>query len=103
MDDPKVKFAVVLKQCLEQNSMTAKQLSSLINVGESTISQWLSSGATPNDPNVYLRCSKIFNKSVHFMIWGEEELSGEEAAVREKFREVVAGRFELILRPLKDE
>ncbi len=37
------------------------------------------------------------------MIWGEEELSGEEAAVREKFREVVAGRFELILRPLKDE
>ena len=101
MEEPKIKFASVLKEFMTKNELTGKQLASLINVPESTISTWLNSGSAPQNINAVRACARVFNTTLYFMIYGESELDAEQAEIKSKFREIVAGKFELVLRPLE--
>lgn len=101
MDDPKIVFGQVLRDLLTKNDMTAKQLSSLIKVSESAVSDWIKEKSVPSDVNAIMRCARVFGVTLHFMVYGEDELNEEGRAIKGKFDEIIAGQFELVLRPLK--
>ncbi|MBF0313348.1 MAG: helix-turn-helix transcriptional regulator [Oligoflexia bacterium] len=101
-----VKFSETLKTMLKKHEMSGKMIASLLGVSEGSVSSWLSGTATPSDINVYKRCARIFSISLHEMIYGIPEVSDGQLEVRKKIEDVAnalsAGRFELIIRPIRE-
>ncbi|MBF0363245.1 MAG: helix-turn-helix transcriptional regulator [Oligoflexia bacterium] len=101
MSDPKLKFNEVLKTLMEKHELTQKQLSSMVGIPESNLSTYLS-GSFPQDPLVIYKCARVFSVSYFYILFGEEELTEEQQKIKQQVGELTAGKFELILRPIKE-
>ncbi len=65
------KLPEILYKLLAEHHMTQQQLADTLVCGQNTIYRWLKTGTTPTLDSV-MRMSEIFNVSIDYLVYGED-------------------------------
>lgn len=89
-----------LLQLLRDSDWTAAQLSRKSGVSKQVLSQWLN-GASPKNIDQIKAVASAFNTTVDRLCFGPTE-SSSSTIIEQHLGEIHAGKFEVILRKLKE-
>lgn len=91
-----VKFAITLKLVMRQKGVKIAELSRAIDVPVKTVGDWLG-GAIPRDLDGVRRAALYFSVTVHYLLFGEEDVRNPVAEFLER-TEVHTGLYEISIR-----
>ena len=67
-----MEFATTLEELIGQHGLTTAKLAKRSDVSPKTISEQLT-GRTPRDLDAVKRCAEVFDISVHYLLYGEND------------------------------
>lgn len=94
-------FGENLKSLMKTHNLSARELAKRIGVPAKTLAEWLDPGyRMPRNPEHLKKLSKLFDCSVHQLLFGEEDPKSIIGAVLEK-SEIHTGLYEISIRKVK--
>jgi transcriptional regulator with XRE-family HTH domain len=93
-------FGETLQMLMKHQNLSARELARRLEVPQKTLSEWVISNRTPRDPLVLKKMSNLFNCSVHFLLFGEEDRKNTIEDLLEK-TEIHAGLYEISIKRVR--
>lgn len=94
-------FGNNLESMMKKKNFSARSLSKQINVPYKTVQEWIgSTGRMPRDPEVLRKLADIFNCTVYYLLYGEEDPKTLIGEILER-TEIHTGLYEITIKKVK--
>lgn len=93
-----IKIQTTLKQLLEENNLSLRELAKRSGVPNSTLQEW-SSNRSPKNPLQVQKVAKALGVSMHYLLFGEEDQS--EPLTKLLKEDVFSGTFEINIKRVR--
>ncbi len=93
-----IKIGPTLKELIEANRYSIKEISKATNVPASTLAEWLNN-RSPKNPEQIQRVAKFLGVSIHRLLFGTED--SEEPLHKLLKEDVFSGTFEINIKRIK--
>ena len=91
-------FGLTLEKLMTGRGFTVTQLARKISEPVKSVHEWVGeNGRIPRNPAVLRKLAELFNVSVHFLLFGEEDARNTIASLLEK-TEIHTGLYEISIK-----
>ena len=95
------RFGENLQKLMSERNLSGRDLAKQLRIPYKTLQDWIGPGARmPRDPEILKKLAKYFNRSVHWILFGEEDPHNLISEILEK-SEIHTGLYEITVKRVK--